>query len=379
MGYNLSLLGSVWGVVSACIIFFFGLLVSYFLSKKLNLSSNYCCFLYLYHTAFCLVYLNIVNNSGGDALTYYLRSSEPLLDFRPGTIAVIYFSSLINIFEVGPLSMSLVFNIFGYLGVLLFYAAVINIVDSWRNVTLIFVKCLFLLPSMHFWTSGIGKDSLFFFSVGLLIYSSLNISKNLFLLVCVISIMMLVRPHMAGVCIIALSLSLIFSRNISLILRVGILIISLGMTSLIIPFGLKYAGVEGGVSGVDAYIETRETKNTSGGSSIDLTSMSMPEKFFSYLFRPLPYEVSGISQFLASVDNLILMAVLFYAVLCKVRYRRYKHSFSLGILFFYALGSLSILSLTSANLGIAVRQKWMFMPILLFISLYFILNYEKKN
>lgn len=47
-------------------------------------------------------------------------------------------------------------------------------------------------------------------------------------------------------------------------------------------------------------------------------------------------------------------------------------------MWFYAVGTLIILSLTTANLGIAIRQKWMFVPmfIYLFISA---IAYSKAN
>ncbi|EOX3829454.1 hypothetical protein ACU440_002895 [Vibrio alginolyticus] len=379
MGYDLPLIDNAWHVFASFVIFVFGLFVAYAYGKKLKVSTRYSCILYLYHTLFCIFYLNMVNNSGGDALNYYIRSTEALYDFRPGTIAIIYFSAAINYFGVGPLGMSLIYNIFGYLGVVFFYASVIKVVSYPSNTALILIKLLFLLPSMHFWTSGIGKDSLFFFSVGLLVYSAIDINKNIISICFIIVLMMLIRPHMAGVLIISLSFSLMISRGTSLYFRASFFVLSLLLTSLIVPFGLKYAGVEGGVSGVDSYIQERETKNTSGGSSIDLTSMSPPEKFFSYLFRPLPYEVNGVSQFLASIDNMILMLIFIYALYCKIRYKINNLNFHSSILWFYALGSLFILSFTSANLGIAVRQKWMFIPVFIFISMFYILNRKKST
>ena len=39
------------------------------------------------------------------------------------------------------------------------------------------------------------------------------------------------------------------------------------------------------LSDVDAYVDKRQNSNLSGGSSLDIASMSLPMQMLSYLFR----------------------------------------------------------------------------------------------
>jgi hypothetical protein len=102
-----------------------------------------------------------------------------------------------------------------------------------------------------------------------------------------------------------------------------------------------------------------------GGGGIDISNMSPPMQVFTYLFRPLPYEAHSVSAFIASIDNFIVLLLFLYAI----RFVRIKsdtpanHAF----LWLYVIGATLILAMTTANLGISVRQKWMAMPMLLYL------------
>src|SRR5690606_14503621 len=144
-------------------------------------------------------------------------------------------------------------------------------------------------------------------------------------------------------------------------------------TAAMVPFALSYAGL-GEAAGADdimSYVEERQSVNTQGGSSVDIASMSLPLQLFSYLFRPMPYEAGSIFALAASVDNLVLIFLAVAGGVRVIRRRRYQLPGNRAFMWFYCLLTWLILAITTANLGIAVRQKWMFAPILiyLFISL----------
>jgi len=103
-----------------------------------------------------------------------------------------------------------------------------------------------------------------------------------------------------------------------------------------------------------------------GGGAVDISSMSVPVRVATYLFRPFPHEARSIPQLAASADNLILIFV-FVAVLVGIFVRRSVRQLDLNYFALtYSALALFVLAMTTANLGIAVRQKWMFVPVLLF-------------
>jgi len=95
--------------------------------------------------------------------------------------------------------------------------------------------------------------------------------------------------------------------------------------------------------------------------------MSLPIKLFSYMFRPVIFEASNVSALAAAIDNLILFYVFVRhgAVLFRKRKRIYQEN--RVFLWTYSLSAWLVLAMTTANLGIALRQKWMFVPMLIYL------------
>src|SRR3546814_14884736 len=92
--------------------------------------------------------------------------------------------------------------------------------------------------------------------------------------------MALVRPHIAGIMVIALAGSLVLQRRLPLGQRVFLGGAALAATAAIVPFALTYAGL-GAASGTDDilnYVEQRQSVNQQRSSSVDIASMSLPVK-----------------------------------------------------------------------------------------------------
>ena len=65
-----------------------------------------------------------------------------------------------------------------------------------NKVPLFYSVILFLLlPSFMFWTSGISKDSLMLFPIGILIYYCNKFEKKIFKIIFITSIIFLIRPY----------------------------------------------------------------------------------------------------------------------------------------------------------------------------------------
>jgi len=161
-----------------------------------------------------------------------------------------------------------------------------------------------------------------------------------------------------------------FDRSTSAFSRLLLSAVFVAGAAVLVPFALDYAGVKGGanIESVAEFIEKRQSY-TRGAASIDIASMSFPEKLFTYAFRPAIIEARNLFEFAASIDNVILLFLFFNGVFLSFKVSLGGLYGNKVFMFFYAASSWSILSLTTANLGIALRQKWMFVPFIIYLSI----------
>jgi hypothetical protein len=135
---------------------------------------------------------------------------------------------------------------------------------------------------------------------------------------------------------------------------------------------MDYSGLgsDAGASDIESYVENRQSSNMMGGGAVDIASMSLPMQLFTYLFRPLPFEANSIPALAASIDNVVLLALIFVGGASMVKHRRRSKRGNRMFMWVFSISTWLVLAMTTANLGISVRQKWMFAPmlILLFIS-----------
>lgn len=361
-----------WHLISASIALLLNFTFALMLSGYFKCTKQRALAICAWHILFTFVYAFYVSSNGGDALAYYNKSIELDVAFSFGTRGVVFFTS----FLTQGLGLSLigcffVFQTFGFIGLLAFDAALRSVViDKSKRVKLLATIIVFL-PSVSFWSSAIGKDAISFMAVGLALWASLSLSKRMPLMIFAILLMLVVRPHMAGLMVMGLAASFMFQKSIPVVYRLFLGLSSLGVVAMLVPFALKYAGVGESVDTeqLGEYIDKRQSYNTEGGGGIDIASMSLPVQLFTYMFRPLPFEAHSIAALMASLDNMILLYLFvvgfYYLVTYKVpeEFKQHNRAF----MWYYLIGSWLILAMTTANLGIAMRQKWMIAPMLIFL------------
>ena len=364
---------TTWSVFSASIAFMLGALLSIKVCKFFDTSSKRSLILYMWHTAFCLVYLVYVVNYGGDAGMYYGTSIHGHIDPTVGTGAIQYLASFFSsALGMSLLGVFLSFNLFGFVGLLAFDSSLQEAVANRGRRVRYFATLVVFLPSVSFWSSAIGKDAISFMAAGLALWAAMDPKTRNPLFVLAIALMFLVRPHVAALMVIAVAVSMAIQPKVSLLQRSlfgGLAIIA---ATAILPFAMDYSGLgsDAQVSDLAEYIEQRQSANLIGGGAIDISAMSLPMQLFTYLFRPLPFEAHNIPALAASMDNVVLLVLVLIGGWSMIMRRRRSRAGNRVFLWVYSLGAWFLLAVTTANLGISVRQKWMFAPmlILLFIS-----------
>lgn len=366
----MSLIDSPIQLASTLLVYLAGLFISLSVGKRLGIPVRRAFLLYIWHSLFCVVYTIYAISNGADALVYYLKASNGEFMLSVGTGAVVSIATLfVTGLNLSFLGACILFNIFGTIGLLAFDASLRAAIADKSRLMRHFATVIVFLPSISFWTAALGKDSLAFMAAGLALWCALDMRRRTLVMACAIGIMLLVRPHIAGTMLIALTGSLVMQRKIPFPQRLMLGAVALAATAAMVPFALNYAGVGEG-AGTDElmnYVEQRQSVNTQGGSSIDIASMSLPLQLYSYLFRPMPFEATSVFALAASLDNVVLL-FLFIAGGIKIAKRgKYTVESNRAFLWLYSLLTWVILAMTTANLGISVRQKWMFAPMLIFL------------
>jgi hypothetical protein len=359
-------------LITSLIAFTIGLAISISQNKLLGVPRALAVSIYIWHTAICIFYLNYSLENNSDSTFYYLMSINYYDGLQFGTKGVLFLTSIFsNTFGMSYGGTFLVFNILGTVGILAFAGALFEITQKQTPSTRQWAITLLFLPGMSFWTAAIGKDSLAFMATGLMIWASLRLKMRYPAMLFAFAILFLVRPHMGGIAVIALALALTLALKTSFASKAVILISTVPAAIGAIVVGLRYIGLEGAssISDITEYIEDRQGYNLDGGSSIDIAAMPWPIKMFSYLVRPLPTESPGILGLLVGIENIIILIFTIYFSFKALKNKSTLDLFPRVFMILFSASALVILANTTANLGIAIRQKWMFFPMIMCVLL----------
>lgn len=361
---------SVYDILSAAIIFTSGALISAISGKKFGVGYSNSLILYFWHTSFSLFYCWYVLGAGGDALSYFRWGQLWAGELGVGTSAVRAIAGiLVTGLGLSLLGTFLVFNIFGQIGLLALWGCLrkATIGKTWQ-IRMLGTLIVFL-PSVSFWSAAIGKDAIAFMATGLALWSSLNLSRRSLLMTLSIGTMFIVRPHMAGIMVMAIVVAALADSRASVLKKMMLGAFSLGVAAVLVPFALRYAGIGGVLTAelLAEYIDERQSYNVQGGGGVDIASMSLPMQLFTYLFRPVLFEAGNLFELAAALDNFILLMLFILGGFGILRGRKSELGENRMFMWTYAVGAWLVLAMTTANLGIALRQKWMFAPMLIFL------------
>ena len=329
--------------------------------------------LYVWHTILCLFFFFYSKSMATDASGYFTASQNFSWTFEPGTQAIVAFTALftrgLNLSYGG---VFLVFNIIGFIGMLALASVIVGLTRSAsRTVRTLALFCLFL-PGLSFWSAAIGKDALTFLGVCLACWASMDLMRRFPSMVLAIIFIALPRPHIAAVMLIALGMAVLFSGRVPMRNRVFFVLTIVPVAYYGLTFALGYLGVEN-VAALQSYAYGIQGNNTQGSLSIDIVNMSIPARMLSYLYRPSFFDGAGSLGLLISLEGSVLFLLMMAGMYLWLKRRKSTlPPLTWWWMIIYAFVSWFILANTTANLGIAMRQKWMFLPMILIICFSYI-------
>lgn len=322
-----------------------------------------------WHIIFSAVYFFYVSANGGDAYGYYERGLGGI-EYGLGGEFIRALVFVLDTLGFSFFSMFLAFGFVGYLGLFLIFTSFLKLGLRSKKMYWVVVALMFM-PTMHFWSSAVGKDVFSFFALGLIIYSCVSRKYRYLFFSSAVLFMLLVRPHMAAIIMASGFIGYVVSSQVALPLKLSLSTIMLVAGISLVPFFFGQAGLDNDaeLSDVSQYVEMRQTKNLQGTTSIDIANMSVPGRLFSYLFRPSLLDGGGVVSIVTALDNAIIL-IVFLSLL--IRFREFFFSvtgWNIMLLAYFFIAWV-VLANTTANLGISVRQKWMIVPCLYFFMVY---------
>ena len=379
-------------IIFSLLIIFSGIAFTSLFSKQLDVRQiSELKKLFFYHLFFSVIFYFYTRDGNGDAW-YYWKISQSLtiekffayLYEAKGTYFMYSFNYLFaNVLGMSFFANTMLYSLLGYVGIVYFYVTSIKIIPfnlKFKSYTLF--PLVFFMPNLHFWSSGIGKDTILFMCIGMFTYAILKISKRTPLLIVSLLLSYLVRPHITFFLIISFALAFLLDRKLSGFKRVTLSLLLIGAGLAILPMVMEYTKIEEtSLNSFNQFSEKTATllSRSYSGSSVDISSYPFPLKIFTFLYRPFFFDINGIPSIIASFENLALI-LLSIQVFKNKPIAAFKAAPSVikGLVFFLIIGTLTF-SQTLGNLGIMLRMRNMFLPgMLIFIIWSYSYQQQKK-
>ncbi|WP_018475122.1 hypothetical protein [Echinicola pacifica] len=343
--------------------------------------------LYWYHMIFVGIYYTYALFRNSDSHAYFNNASYPELHWfdllSTGTRFVEWIAFPFVKFLFFNYEMTMVlFGFFGYIGFVFFYVFFKdNLRLKIRYQGYDVVNLLMFLPNMHFWTSSLGKGSVVFCGIGLLVYGLTFPGKRWVSLCLGGFLTYFVRPHIFFATMIGMGVSFFLGKE-KMPLYQKFLTVSIGLGLSIFIYDELVVYLRLDEDNVwESFINNTEFiggQLQHAGSAVDMQAYSLPVKLFTFWFRPLFIDAPNVLGVFISAEN------LFYLIYFSKIFHKDFLTFIRTAPAMVKMSAVVFLSISfsmtfvMSNLGIIIRQKSMIMYFMFFVVVAF-LDWKKSR
>ena len=326
-----------------------------------------------FHFIMGIVYFFFTKDGGGDAWLYWVNAKKMSPEqFRYNITHEFgtYFIEAINylpvhFFEMSFFANTMFFAMLGSFGISCFYSVTLKLIPYNSKIYgYMLFPLLFFLPNMHFWSAGVGKDTLMFMSIGMFIYGMLSPFRRIGWLIISAFLPFAIRPHVVLFMAVSFGIVIFFGTKMSVAKKVFFSIVFISAGIIILPTVMSFVSIDNlSVNNITSKAENQAKLLQAGsGSGVDISSYPLPLKIFTFIFRPLFFDARSVNAILASFENLILLILTFKAFRFKpVETYKAAPIIIKVMLIFLLIGSI-LFSITLGNLGVMIRMRNMFLP-----------------
>lgn len=298
------------------------------------------------------------------------QTGTPFMDFISGVV-----------FAVAPRTLAagfIIFSLLSFIGAYFFFLAFKLAVPEGNHRR--YALLVFLVPTMVFWPSSLGKEAWLVFTLGLAAYGAARALRRIRWGYTVLALgtagVFAVRPHMAALFAISFVAAYLIRfrdpdvRRGTVAWVLGLVIVGLGAGFVAVNFGDELPQDES-IEGPQTEQILAETirRTTSGGSSFDSRPVRSPADLGHALltvpFRPFPWEGHNFQAMAAGLEGTILLLIILasFTRLLALPVHALRRPY-LAMATAYSLGFVVAFS-NVGNFGILTRQRAQLIPLLL--------------
>jgi Uncharacterised nucleotidyltransferase len=341
---------------------------------------------YRYHTAF-ISYGGVADASGYDqvgrqfARAWLQGGTAPELENLRQLNFVRWFTGVVYyVFGTNMITGFFVFGLLALIGSYLWYRATVDAVT--RVDKRLYLVLVLFAPSVAFWPSSIGKESLMQLGIGTVALATARLLSHRLARAAVLGfaggwLLWVVRPHLLALVTLAAGCAYVGGRvrgsggaMRSLMARpVGMLAVAL-VLAFTVSQATRFLGMEDlSLSSIEAELDENTERTSIGGSEYhhggnSLNPLRLPEGAVTVLLRPFPWETESSLQLLSSLESALLVGLIVVrlgSLRAALRHAR-STPFLLYCWTFVILYAATFASI--ANFGLLVRQRSLVMPAL---------------
>ena len=289
-----------------------------------------------------------------------------------GTPAVsLLTSTIMRVIGTDPVPLFMMFGAISFVGAWCFVTAFRRAFPGVNPVT--YTTWVMLYPSLWFWSSPVGKDGpvLLGISLAFLGMVGLRRRRNYIFVILGAAITFVVRPQYALVLLVVLVGGLVLGRRrvggvLGKTIAVPVLIVGVAFAATLSADVLGFDVTE--TEETSAWIEQRGSSTAYGGSAFEAAGNPITG-IFNVLFRPFPWEASGVLMLGSSLEVALLWVLIFrrrQAAFAFVRRHWKTEPFWIAALFVIVLSAAA--GMAVGNFGTLVRQRIHIYPFLFLIT-----------
>jgi hypothetical protein len=307
--------------------------------------------------------------------TYYIKMNNWYLAYDNGLIndsrLIIRLNAIFRIFSFGNYHIhNLLLNLISFVGLYSLMRLFIEVTASkWKSYVAAFV-----VPSAIFWSSGILKEAVLIFAIGLFcwnFYRFVNGTyrwKTIFTILVLLPLLLVVKLYVFAALITASTGLLLSSRWKHTALSYMVSCIGFFMA-------VYYSFVELLVQKQHDFVELAQ--RASAGSFIETSKLehtfvsilyNLPIGLFNTLTRPWPTDIHGVLFVPAFMENLLIVTLIVFA-LVKPRELNKKQKSFIWFAATFTIILFSIIGITTPIIGAIVRYKIPALPFLFILLL----------
>ena len=338
--------------------------------RRLSLFHRYILWaLWAYHIAFCLLFYSYIRKYGGDSLAYWILTADVsqagdswMGHWGYRTLFIQWLNYVPSkILGLGFLSGSVLYANLSFLGFRELLAILVNQASFDREdwVGRAWIILLFL-PGLHFWTAGVGKESLLWLGLIWTLRGTIDFPNHGKMACVGIFLSFVVRPINGAVLLSLTCLFILSYKKITHLVKFPLSVILFAVLGLFIVKIHQYTGID--KLTWKEVVDFSENQllflsSFNAGSELPMKDYSWPERFFTVLLRPLWPKTSSPWFWAAAMENTFILVTIVGGMTGYITKTRLWLPPFLLLGLGYALGLMGVYAITLNNLGIMMRMK----------------------